>query len=150
MYYQGHGVFDWDTYNEEKEVPVVLTYKEFFLEDNAELNITDEEYERFKQGLNFDWAGFWDSREPVIDINEMEFDPNAVSIDYNADGSINESEYTNLNDLYQSAEIATLGGLDMDHYEFVDQLESGKLMFEYEEEDPEDFYHLNYDFGTVE
>lgn len=101
LYYQGHGVFDWDTYNEEKDVAVVLTYKDFFLEENSELNITDEEYERFTHGLNFDWAGFWDSREPVIDINEMEFDPNAVTIDYNADGSINEPEYTDLNDLYR-------------------------------------------------
>lgn len=84
LYYLGDGVFDWDEYNNRIIPDVVLTYKDWFIDEYADLNITSEEYDMFENGLNFDWTGFWESREPpeptdvedeggdgIIDINDL-------------------------------------------------------------------------------
>ena len=100
IYYRGEGVFDWDTYYEQKDA-IVLTYKDFFLQENSDLNITNLEYDLYTQGLNFDWAGFWDSRVPEAEISIEQ-----------------EQLFTEV----VEEKTPDVSQLDMDQYDFIEQL----------------------------
>lgn len=126
LYYQGNGSFDWDAYNNRTIADVVLTYKEFFIQENSNLNITSEEYDLFNNGLNFDWTGFWESREPPVEegAEEQSEDSGAPDVDF-----------IDINDLPRPDDIDTSNYDEqvLDFYEYIESTESGTLIYEYDE-----------------